>query len=170
MNITIEFSIFKLIEVPNISLNWPNLRKKNVFLVENRKSEHNHWILHIRISLGAKFQCNSSFDFWTKIYPERIFLVENRKSKHYHWILDIQISVTTKFQFRQPILNFGTKFAQKRYFCIFELDLVTMLIFSAMVQFVQKEYLRSKTEKLHFCVRSWSLFNIRMRLTETKLF
>ena len=60
-NISTEFSIFKLVYWPNFSLNWqfwffePNLQK-SVFLVECGKSEHYHWVLNIRISLGTKFQ------------------------------------------------------------------------------------------------------------------
>ena len=30
--------------------------RQMVFLVENEKSEHYHWILHIRIRLATKFQ------------------------------------------------------------------------------------------------------------------
>ena len=61
MNSAIEFCICKLVEVPNFSLNrqfwfldqvWP----KRVLPIKNGQSEHHHWILHIRISLGTKFQ------------------------------------------------------------------------------------------------------------------
>ena len=47
--------------VRNFSSNWqfwffgPNLHK-NIFLVKNWKNEHHHWIPHIQISLGTKFQ------------------------------------------------------------------------------------------------------------------
>ena len=33
-----------------------------------------------------------------------------------HWILHIRISLGTKFKFKQTILIFWTKFAQKYYF------------------------------------------------------
>ena len=52
---------FQISLVQNFSSNWqfwffgPNLPKK-VFPVKNWKSEHHHWILHIQISLGTKFQ------------------------------------------------------------------------------------------------------------------
>ena len=40
---------------------------KRVLLVENRKSEHHHWILHIWISLNTKFQVKLTvLIFWTK--------------------------------------------------------------------------------------------------------
>ena len=47
--------------VRNFSSNWqfwffgPNLHK-NIFLVKNWKNEHHHWIPHLQISLGTKFQ------------------------------------------------------------------------------------------------------------------
>ena len=40
---------------------------KGVFSIENGKSEHHHCILHIRISLGTKFQVKLTIlIFWTK--------------------------------------------------------------------------------------------------------
>ena len=73
VNITIEFCIFEIVYVPNFSLNWqvgffwPNLPKKCVSGL-NRKSEHDHWILHVRISLGTKFQLKLTIlIFWTKV-------------------------------------------------------------------------------------------------------
>ena len=54
LNITIEFCIFELVQVPNFKINWqfwffgPNLQKR-AFVVEIGKCEHNHWILHIQI-------------------------------------------------------------------------------------------------------------------------
>ena len=72
LNITTEFYIFKLVWVPNFSSNWkfsffePNLPQR-VSQVENGKSEHHHWILHIRISLGTKFHFKqTSLKFGTK--------------------------------------------------------------------------------------------------------
>ena len=41
---------------------------KKVFMFENRKSEHHHWILHIRIVLGTKFQLRLTiFIFWANL-------------------------------------------------------------------------------------------------------
>ena len=53
------------------------------------------------------------FDFLDQICPKRVCLVEKRKSQHHHLILNIRISLGTKFHFKQTILNFGTKFAQR---------------------------------------------------------
>ena len=92
MNITIELCIFELVKVPNFRLNWkfcfldqicPNWK----FLVENRKSQHYHWIVHIQI----------------------IFLVKNRKSENYHWILHIRIGQNTKFQRVSIVVSYHVK-------------------------------------------------------------
>ena len=48
---------------------------------ENRKSGHHHWILHIWISLSAKFQLKLTIlIFRTKITQKRVFPLKNRKS------------------------------------------------------------------------------------------
>ena len=56
---------------------WP----KRVFPVKNGKSEHHHWILHIRISLDTKFQrkLTDNFDILDQICQRRIFPVGSRK-------------------------------------------------------------------------------------------
>ena len=47
---------------------------KKVFLVENRKREHHHWILRIWIGLSTKFQAKLSIlIFWTKFAQKRYF-------------------------------------------------------------------------------------------------
>ena len=57
---TIEFCIFELIFVSNFTLNnfefLDQICPRKIFMVKNRKSEHHHWIPHIQISLGTKFQ------------------------------------------------------------------------------------------------------------------
>ena len=72
VNTTIEFCIFELFWVPDFTLNkqfWnlgPNLPRKGIF-GPKQKSEHHHWILHIQISLGTKFQLKLTiFTIWTK--------------------------------------------------------------------------------------------------------
>ena len=56
-----------------ICFSGPNLPRK-VFPVENKKSEHHHGILHIRISLGTKFQLKLIISsFWTKFTQKRYF-------------------------------------------------------------------------------------------------
>ena len=71
VNVTVEFCIFKLALVPNFSLNWQliffdPIFPKWAFWVENRKSEHYYWVLHIRISVHTKFQLKlTTSSFWT---------------------------------------------------------------------------------------------------------
>ena len=71
-----EFCIFELVLIPKPSLNgqfWlfgPNVWTKlniSVIPIKNRKIEHHHWILYIRISLGTKFPNELTIlIFWTK--------------------------------------------------------------------------------------------------------
>ena len=101
--------------------------------VDNGKSEQYHWILHIRIRLGTKFQFKQTIlIFGIKFAQKGYFCSKNEKSEHHYWIVPIWISLSTKFQLKVTILIFWTKFTQKGYFWF-------------------------KTEKSHFCVRPWSL-------------
>ena len=85
MNITIEFCIFNLAKLPNFTKNWQffffyQFYPRRVFPVENRKSEHHHWILHIWISLGTKFQLKLTIlIFFWPIYLKREFPVKKGK-------------------------------------------------------------------------------------------
>ena len=74
INLHIQISL-----VRNFSSNWQlsffgsNLPKK-VFTGENRKSEHDHGILRIWISLSTKFQLKLIIlSFWTKFNQKRYF-------------------------------------------------------------------------------------------------
>ena len=124
MNIIIEFRIFKLVLVPNFSLNWqfwffwPDLPKKGFSGLKQKKwIPHIFYIiLHIQISLVQNFSSNWQFWFFGPNLPKKVFPVENRKSEHHHGILHIWISLGTKFQLKLIILSFWTKFTQKRYF------------------------------------------------------
>ena len=54
--------------------------RKKVFPIKNRKSEHHHCILQIRISLGIKFHLKmTTFIFWTKFPPTEYFWSEQKK-------------------------------------------------------------------------------------------
>ena len=90
-----------------------NFAQKTCFWSKTEKNEHHHWILHIRISLGTKFQLKLTIlIFWIE-FVQKVFPVKNRKSEQHHWILHIRISLGTKFQLKLTILIFLTKFAQK---------------------------------------------------------
>ena len=84
INTTIEFSIFKLVQVPGFSLNWqfwilgPNLPQKRVFAFENGKSKHQ--TLHIQISLCTKLQLKLTiFFFGPNLLKKGIFLSKTEK-------------------------------------------------------------------------------------------
>ena len=109
MNTTIEFCIFELVQVLNS--NWrfwflgSNLPEKDI----------SQWtsVLHIRISLVAKFQFKLNFEFWSQICPKTGILCQNRKSEDHYWVLHRRISLDTKFQLKLIILIFWIKFSQK---------------------------------------------------------
>ena len=78
VNITIKFCIFELGNKfqfrQTILIFWttqfwffgPNFPKKRISS-RKQKSEHDHWILHIRSSLGTKFKLKlTTLIFWTK--------------------------------------------------------------------------------------------------------
>ena len=53
---------------------------KKIFPVKNRKSEHNPWILHIRISIGTTFQFKLTIlIFWTKFAQKGYFWSKTNK-------------------------------------------------------------------------------------------
>ena len=111
-NIIIEFRIFKLVLVPNSSLNWlfwffwPDLHEKGFSGLKHKKwTPHIFYIiLYIQISLVRNFSSNWQFWFFGPNLPKKVFPVENRKSEHHHGILHIQISLGTKFQLKLIIL------------------------------------------------------------------
>ena len=111
MKITIEFNIFKLVLVLNFSYN------KQYWFFGAKLPEHQHWILHTKISLSTKFQLKLTIlVFQNKIFPKRAFLVEKRKRQHHRWVAHIRISVDTKFRLKLTVLIFCTKFPQKSNF------------------------------------------------------
>ena len=80
--INIVFCIFELVSIPKLSLNsklsdnfdFPEQTfQKRVFSVKNRKREHHHWILHMWISEGTKFQLKLIIlIFWTNLLKKSI--------------------------------------------------------------------------------------------------
>ena len=118
VNITIEFYIFEVVQVTNFSLNWQfwffeQYLPKGEFWWETKASAYHHWILHIWISLGTKFQLKLPIlSFWTRFAQKGYFQSKNGKSERHHWILHIRIRLGGKFQLKLTILIFETKFAQ----------------------------------------------------------
>ena len=78
MDFSILFQIFcPGLKAPTFSLNWklwffePNLSKK---------SQHHHWILHIRISLDTKFYFKQkTLNFGTKFVQKGYFRLKTQK-------------------------------------------------------------------------------------------
>ena len=81
---TIEFCIFKLVVVWTFTLNkqfWIfglNLPKRD--MVKSRRSEHDHWIPHIWISAGSKFQPKLTIlIYWTRFAQICFFWSKTKK-------------------------------------------------------------------------------------------
>ena len=111
----IKFSL-----VQNFSSNWqfwffrPNLPKK-VFPVKNWKRDHHHWILHIQISLGARFQVKLTIlIFLTRFTQKGFFWFKTEKENTTYFVHNSAYSnySSAKFQLKLTILIFWIKFAQ----------------------------------------------------------
>ena len=79
---------------------WKKFQKKRILPVENRKNEHHHRILHIRISLDTNFQLKLTIlIFLTKFTKNGYFQSKTDKMETTTEFCIIQISVGSKFQF-----------------------------------------------------------------------
>ena len=70
---------------------WAKFAQK-VFPVENKKSEHHHYFLHIRISIGTKFQLKLTIlIFLTRLTQQGYFQLKTEKvnSTNEFWILEL---------------------------------------------------------------------------------
>ena len=75
---------------------WP----KRTFLIENEKSEHRHWIMHIWISLSIKLHLKLTIlIFWTKFAQKGYFRSKTKKNEQHHWILHIRIRAGAIFPY-----------------------------------------------------------------------
>ena len=80
MNITIEFCILKLVYVQNWTKCPSQICPKRVFLVENRKGEQHHGLLHFQTGLSIKFLPKLTiFIFWTKFTQKGYFPSQTKK-------------------------------------------------------------------------------------------
>ena len=121
-NRDIEFCIFQSIFVPNFnlfqSIFLDQTYPKTVFRIKNRKSEHHHWILYIRISLQSftkylkktKYEIGyygkSSFSIFLDIFAATIHKIFETSSSFY-----VKHRTTGKFQllFQQFFANIDKK-------------------------------------------------------------
>ena len=124
MSIIIEFRIFKLVLVPNFSVNWqfwffwPDLPKKGFSgLTQKMWTLHILYIiLHSQSSLVRNFCSNWQFCFFGPNLPKKVFPVEKRKSKRHHGILHIWISLGIKFQLKLTILSLFDQIYPRKQF------------------------------------------------------
>ena len=92
----------------------PNSPKK-VFPIKNWESEH-HWIPHIQIILGTKFQLRLTIlIFLTRFAQKGFFRSKAEKVNITHFLHNSAYSnwSSAKFQLKLTILIFWTKFTQK---------------------------------------------------------
>ena len=78
---TIEFCVFELVFLSNFTLNnfefLDQICPRRIFMVKNRKSEHHHWIVHIRISFGSKFSLN--WQLWRGLRKKGFYDLKQKK-------------------------------------------------------------------------------------------
>ena len=105
----------------NFRLNWQFrfffffLMKFSRKIICNKANEEDHWFLHIRISLGTKFQLKLTIsNFWNKFAQREYFQskVENLNTTIEFWIFELDYIAN----FILAIFIFRTKFPQKGYF------------------------------------------------------
>ena len=82
-----KFCPFEVDVVPNFRLNLQfcfldQIAPKMLFPAENRKREHHHSNLHIRICLGTKMtNLTDNFDFLGQIRPKKVFPAKNETTE-----------------------------------------------------------------------------------------
>ena len=73
---------------------WDQTYPKRVFPFKNGKSEHHHWIVHIRICLGTKFHLKLTLlIIWTKFVKKGYFWYKAEES-----LLRASIVVTSQIK------------------------------------------------------------------------
>ena len=112
---------------------WTKLLQKQVFSVENGRSEYHYWILHFQISRGTKFQLKLSIlIFWTKFTQKQCF-----------WSEKVNISIELCIFQLVWVPNFSL---DKQFYL--------------GSNFAQKWSFQSKTENSRLCECSWSFLTI----------
>ena len=105
---------YSMFQISALTSNFDFLKQichKKDTTFKNRKSEHYHWILPIRVRPSTNVQLKLTIlVFWIKFAPKGFL-----SNQLYHWILHVQMSLGIKFHFEQTILSF---WAKKRMFNI----------------------------------------------------
>ena len=95
----------------------PSNYPKRVFPFWNRKREHHHEILRIRISLGIKFQLKLTIlSFWTKFTQKKHFQWKTEKRNITIEYCIFEVFYVPSFHLNWQFSFFGFKFAQNGYF------------------------------------------------------
>ena len=87
-----------------------------MFVVKNSKSEQHHWILHIRISLGTRFQLNLTIlIFRTRFAQKRYFW---SKAEEVNTTIEFSIFklVYSQYSTQRDNFDFLDQICPKRYF------------------------------------------------------
>ena len=120
MNITIELYKFRIVLVPNFSLNWQfevlwtKLTEKNISDLKRKKMKIAIEFYIFKLVQVLNLNFNKQFKFFgTNFPPKKDTSGKKQKSKHHHWILHIRISLSSYFQLNLTTLIFWIKFPQK---------------------------------------------------------
>ena len=154
MNIIIEFRIFKLVLVPNFSLDWHlwlfwlDLPKKGFSGLKQKKWTSHIFYIILHIQIGLVWNFNSNWQFWVfePNLPKKVFPVKN-------W----NVNIITDFRIFKLVLV--PNFSLNWHFWVFWLDLPKMVF-------------RSKTEKVNItyflhnsAYSNWSSVKFQLKLT-----
>ena len=160
MNITTEFCIFELVNVPNFNLNWqfwflePNLLKKSIW----SKLETSDKLIN---SAYFKFLV-ANFSLKDKICLKKAISSKNRKSEQHHFklVLVANFSLKWRFFFSGPNLpkkSISNLYQKKMYttikFWIFKSVYIPNFSLNSQFNFFGQifptKYFQSKTEKVN---------------------
>ena len=85
-----------------------------VFRVENEKSKHHNWILHIRISVGIKFDLKLTIlTFWTKFLQKGHFWSKKSKVNSITEFYIFELVYVLSFPLNWQFWQFGPNLPKK---------------------------------------------------------
>ena len=113
MNITVEFSLFELVQAPSFILITILALLPKFSQKENLQFQRENVNLTIEFSIFELIQMPNFI--LSQICPKTVFLVQNRKSKHHRRIQDTRISIGTYFHLKH-FLFFGPDFPKQGIF------------------------------------------------------
>ena len=108
--------MFELVSALNNFDFLDQIYPKKIFLFENRKSELQHWIAHVRIIAVTEFQLKVIISTFLTKFAQKQYFSSKETSELHCWVLHIRISLGTKFPLKLIILTFWKKFPQKVHF------------------------------------------------------